>query len=82
MSIHVIRAFVTLRRESGRYAELARKLSELERAQKLQGEDLEMIFAALRELEETTSWAYPEGRRLIGYHAKEAGESGTKGKSK
>jgi hypothetical protein len=33
-------------------------------------------------LEETTSWAYPEGRRLIGYHAKEAGESGTKGKSK
>ena len=30
----------------------------------------------------TTSWAYPEGRRLIGFHVKEVGESGTKGRTK
>ncbi len=69
MSIHVIRAFVTLRRESGRYAELARKLAELEHHQQLHGEDIQMILGALRELESTTSWAYPEGRRLIGFRA-------------
>ena len=69
MSIHVIRAFVTLRRESGRYAELARKLAALERNQQLHGEDIQMILAALRQLEETTSWAYPEGRRLIGFRS-------------
>ena len=67
MSIHVIRAFVTLRRESGRYAELARKLAELERNQQLHGEDIQMILGALRQLEETSSWAYPDGRRLIGF---------------
>jgi hypothetical protein len=67
MSIHVIRAFVTLRRESGRYAELARKLAELECNQQLHGEDIQMILAALRQLDETSSWAYPEGRRLIGF---------------
>ena len=82
MSIHVIRAFVTLRHESGRYAELARKLAALERNQHLHGEDIQMILSALRQLEETTSWAYPEGRRLIGFHLKDAGESGTKGKIK
>lgn len=69
MSIHVIRAFVTLRRESGRYAELARKLAELECKQQLHGEDIQMILAALRQLDETSSWAYPEGRRLIGFRA-------------
>ena len=69
MSIHVIRAFVTLRRESGRYAELARKLADLEHNQQLHGEDIQMILAALRQLEETTGWAYPEGRRLIGFRA-------------
>lgn len=69
MSIHVIRAFVTLRRESGRYAELARKLAELECNQQLHGEDIQMILAALRQLDETSSWAYPEGRRLIGFRA-------------
>lgn len=63
MSIHVIRAFVTLRRESGRYAELARKLAALEHNQQLHGEDIQMILGALRQLEETSSWAYPEGRR-------------------
>ena len=62
MSIHVLRAFVTLRRESGRSAELARKLAELERNQKLHGEDIQMIFNTLHQLEDTTSWAYPEGR--------------------
>ena len=67
MSIHVIRAFVTLRRESGRYAELARKLAALERNQQLHGEDIQMILSALRQLEDSTSWAYPEGRRLIGF---------------
>ena len=67
MSIHVIRAFVTLRRESGRYAELARKLAELECNQQLHGEDIQMILAALRQLDETSSWAYHEGRRLIGF---------------
>ncbi len=69
MSIHVIRAFVTLRRESGRYAELARKLAELEHNQQLHGENIQMILGALHQLEETTSWAYPEGRRLIGFRA-------------
>lgn len=69
MSIHVIRAFVTLRRESGRYAELARKLAELECNQKLHGEDIQMILSALRQLDETSSWAYPEGRRLIGFRS-------------
>ena len=70
MSIHVIRAFVTLRRESGRYADLARKLAELEHNQQLHGEDIQMILGALRQLDEASSWAYPEGRRLIGFHPK------------
>ena len=82
MSIHVIRAFVTLRHESGRYAELARKLAALERNQHLHGEDIQMILSALRQLEETTSWAYPEGRLLIGFHLQDSGESDTKGKIK
>ena len=81
MSIHVIRAFVTLRRESGRYGELARKLAELESTQQLHGEDIQMILAALRQLEETSSWAYPEGRRLIGFDVKKSGGS-AKGKIK
>lgn len=68
-SVHVIRAFVTLRRESGRYAELARKLAALERNQQLHGEDIQMILGALRQLEDSTNWAYPEGRRLIGFRA-------------
>jgi len=67
MSVHVIRAFVALRREAGRYEALGRKLAELERTQNLHGEDIQMIFTALRQLEETTNWAYPEGRRLIGF---------------
>ena len=67
MSIHVIRAFVMLRRESGRYAEPARKLAALERNQQLPGEDIQMILSALRQLEDSTSWADPEGRRLIGF---------------
>ncbi len=82
MSVFVVRAFVALRRDLGRYAALRRKLAELERAQNLQGEDIQMIFATLRQLEETTSWAYPEGRRLIGFKVKEAGESGVKRKTK
>ncbi len=79
MSIHVIRAFVTLRRESGRYAELARKLAELEHNQQLHGEDIQMILAALRQLDETSSWAYPEGRRLIGFRPKDSKGSSDKG---
>ncbi len=67
ISVFVVRAFVALRRDVGRYAALRRKLAELERAQNLQGEDIQMIFAALRQLEQSTSWAYPEGRRLIGF---------------
>ena len=67
MSVHVIRAFVTLRRAAGRYEALARKLAELDHAQKLHGEDIQLILNALRQLEDTTSWAYPEGRRLIGF---------------
>ncbi len=82
MSIHVIRAFVTLRRESGRYAELARKLAALERNQHLHGEDIQMILAALRQLEDSTTWAYPEGRRLIGFRSNDSGKSGTKGKTR
>jgi hypothetical protein len=67
MSVFVVRAFVALRRDIGRYSALRRKLSELERTQKLQGDSIETILEALRLLEETTSWAYPEGRRLIGF---------------
>jgi hypothetical protein len=69
MSVFVVRAFVALRRDLSRYTALRRKLAELEHAQELQGEDIQMIFAALRQLEKTTSWAYPEGRRLIGFRA-------------
>ena len=38
---------------------------------------VQMIFAALRQLEETTSWAYAEGRRLIGFHARPESNSST-----
>ena len=72
LSVFVVRAFVALRRDLGRYAALRRKLADLERAQKLQGEDLQEIFAALRQLEETTSWAYPDGRRLIGFQPEQS----------
>ena len=67
VNVEIMRAFVTLRRETGRYAEFTRKLAELERGQKLHGADIELIFNALRQLEDSTSWAYPEGRRLIGF---------------
>lgn len=67
VNVEIMRAFVTLRREAGRYAEFTRKLAELERGQKLHGADIELIFNALRQLEDSTSWAYPEGRRLIGF---------------
>ena len=67
VNVEIMRAFVALRREAGRYEALGRKLAELERAQKLQGEDIQIIFAALHQLEETSSWAYPDGRRLIGF---------------
>ncbi len=81
MSVHVIRAFVTLRRESGRYAELARKLAALERNQQLHGEDIQMILGALRQLDDSTSWAYPEGRRLIGFKSKDSKGGSGKGQS-
>jgi len=64
-----MRAFVTLRREAGRFEALREHLAELERSQKLQGEDIQLIFDALRQLDDSTSWAYPEGRRLIGFRA-------------
>lgn len=67
MGVFVVRAFVALRREAGRFEALGRKLAELERTQSLHGEDIQVIFAALRQLEETSSWAYPEDRRLIGF---------------
>ncbi|MBI3415048.1 MAG: ORF6N domain-containing protein [Verrucomicrobia bacterium] len=67
VNVEIMRAFVALRREAGRYEALGRKLAELEQSQKLQGEDIQTIFAALHQLEETSSWAYPEGRRLIGF---------------
>jgi hypothetical protein len=82
VNVEIMRAFVTLRREAGRFEELRKQLAELERSQKLQGEDVQMIFAALRQLEDSTSWAYPEGRRLIGFRSNPAGEAGTKGKTK
>ena len=69
VNVEIMRAFVALRREAGHYEALGRKLAELEGAQKLQGEDIQTIFAALRQLEDTTTWAYPEGRRLIGFRA-------------
>lgn len=67
VNVEIMRAFVALRREAGRFEALGRKLAELERTQNLHGEDIQMIFTALRQLEETSSWAYPEGRRLIGF---------------
>jgi hypothetical protein len=67
VNVEIMRAFVALRREAGRYEALGRKLAELERTQNLHGKDIQVIFAALRQLEESTSWAYPEGRRLIGF---------------
>ena len=69
MNVEIMRAFVVLRREAGRYEALARKLAELEHNQQLHGEDIQMILAALRQLEESSSWAYPHGRRLIGFRA-------------
>jgi hypothetical protein len=69
VNVEIMRAFVVLRREAGRYAELRRMLAVLEHSQKLQGEDIQMIFAALRQLEVTSSWAYPDGRRMIGFRA-------------
>ncbi len=77
VNVEIMRAFVALRREAGRYEALGRRLGELERAQNVQGEDIQMIFAALRQLEETTSWAYPEGRRLIGFQARPEKKSST-----
>ena len=71
VNVEIMRAFVGLRREASRYEALGRKLAELERTQNLHGEDIRLIFAALRQLEETTSWAYPEGRRLIGFRPTE-----------
>ena len=76
MSVFVVRAFVALRRDSGISDALRRKLAELESTQQLHGEDIQLILAALRQLEETSSWAYPEGRRLIGFRSNEK----TKGK--
>jgi hypothetical protein len=78
MSVHVIRAFVTLRREAGRYEALARKLAELDRTQKIHGEDIQLILHALKQLEDTTSWAYPEGRRLIGFRPGKSSSEGRK----
>ena len=82
VNVEIMRAFVRLRHEAGRFGELREQLTELERGQKLHGEDIQLIFSALRQLEETTSWAYPEGRRLIGFRVKDSGESDTKGKIK
>jgi len=69
VNVEIMRAFVTLRREAGRFEALREHLAELERSQKLQGEDIQLIFDALRQLEDSTSWAYPEGRRLIGFRS-------------
>src|SRR6266480_5241783 len=55
VNVEIMRAFVAVRREAGRYEALGRKLAELERTQKLHGEDIQMIFDALRQLEATTS---------------------------
>lgn len=74
VNVEIMRAFVALRREAGRYESLGRKLAELERTQNLQGEDIQIIFTALRQLEETTNWAYPEGRRLIGFQSEKSKE--------
>ena len=82
VNVEIMRAFVALRREASHFELLGRKLAELERTQNLHGEDIQMIFTALRQLEESTTWAYPEGRRLIGFRGNEAGESGAKGKAK
>jgi hypothetical protein len=82
MNVAIMRAFVVLRRESGRYAELARKLAALERNQQLHGENIQMILDALRQLEDSITWAYPEDRRLIGFRSNDSGESGTKAKAR
>jgi len=69
VNVEIMRAFVRLRQEAGRFEALREHLAELERSQKLQGEDIQLIFDALRQLEDSTSWAYPEGRRLIGFRS-------------
>ena len=56
--------------------------TELRLVQRLRCADIQRNFAALRQMEETTSWAYPEARRLIGFRVKEKGESGTKAQAK
>ena len=41
-----------------------------------------MIFHALHQLEDTTSWAYPEGRRLLGFRPGETEKTGVKDRAK
>jgi len=69
VNVEIMRAFVAVLREAGRYETLGRKLAELERTQKLQGEDIHMIFDALRKLEATTGPIRPRhqtvGRRFF-----------------
>ena len=74
VNVEIMRAFVALRREARHFEALGRKLAELERSQQVQGEDIQTIFAALRQLEETTSCAFSEGRRLIGFRPDAAKE--------
>jgi ORF6N domain-containing protein len=78
MSIYVIRAFIKIRAALAGQADMARRLAEIEKT--LIGHD-----AALRDLYNKIRPLLlpPEPkRREIGFHVKETGEAGTKGKTK
>ena len=62
-SIHVVRAFVALRKVTASYAALSRRLDELERKHGAHDEHLKIVFAAIRELMEPPK----KERRKIGF---------------
>jgi ORF6N domain-containing protein len=78
MSIYVIRAFIRIRAALAGQADMARRLAEIEKT--LIGHDVALrdLYNKIRPL-----LLPPEPKqREIGFHVKETGESGTKGKTK
>jgi hypothetical protein len=71
VNIAIMRAFVQLRRVLGSHAELARKLSELEK--RIEGHDdaIRSLFEAIRQLMNPSAPEHPP--REIGFHVKEEG---------
>jgi hypothetical protein len=75
VNVEIMRAFVALAPRAGHFEELRRKLVELERGQ---GQEIEVIFDAHKQLEDTTSWVYPDGQRLIGFRPGKSSAEGRK----